>query len=142
MTALARLAGLICPACAEQGAAGLPIPLPARPLRTGRPDAVVTRDSPLPVRDLAHAVAAAGAAMLRTFPHAFYDEPCQLHFVVRSRRLNLPFTVTADIAPATSGSRLTLVARGPRPWCHLGATQRRLLAWSRALDGDLHPATR
>ncbi len=142
MTALARLAGLALPACAEQGAAGLAIPLPDRPLQLREGDAVVTRDSPLPAPDLARAVAAAGSAMPRTFPHAFYDEPCQLHFVVRSKRLNLPFPVIADIAPAGRGSRLTLVARAPHRWCDLGATQRRLLAWTRALDAELHPATR
>lgn len=142
MNRLAWLAGLVLPACAEQGAGGLAIPQPDRPPRLRRGDAVATRDSPLPVRDLARAVASAGATMPRAFPHAFYDEPCQLHFVERTARLNLPIVVIADIAPAEGGSRLTLVARAPNRWCDMGTTRRRLLAWTRALDAELHASIR
>lgn len=142
MTPLPWLAGLLLPACREQGAGGLALPPPERPLRLVPDAASETRGLPLPPAVLAQEVAAAAAALPRFFPHAFYETPAQLHFVARSARLNLPLRAVADITPLGSGSRLVLAVRAPRVWRRRALAERWLHAWSAALDARLSPTLR
>ncbi len=112
---LSRLAGLIFPACAEDGAAGLPIPPP-------RNVAGTIHSFPVTAQHL-QSVAERTAEEAGLFPIAHYDAPCQLNFVVRSPLLNAPTLVAMDIQGDGHSSQMTFAADPVYPV--LGAYGRR-----------------
>jgi hypothetical protein len=128
------LAGLLFPACAQAGAAGLPPPAPIdlsalRP--NGRNQALLAIVADAPADRLEAALLAVAAGQPRTFRQP--GGAPQLHFVARSRMWNFPDLVTAGIAPGT----VTLYSRSVYGRHDLGANAARLQAWRRALAAEL-----
>ncbi len=141
------LLGLIFPACAGQGTQGLPAAAPMHMTHIVRPatpntalaapagfspapDLVTHRYDVAPDR-LYAAVRAMALAQPRTFLHAEFADRMQLHFVVRSRIMNFPDLVTAQVRP---DSTLILWSRSVYGHSDLGVNRARLQAWLAALD--------
>jgi len=151
MTALLpRLIGLVYPACAADGADGLPVPesldfaalgrprpgnsaLAAPPGLRVQPD-IVTKRRRLPPRALYEALTRVALAQPRTTLHA--DDPgrLQAHFVVRSARCNFPDLVVVQITP---DSFPALYSRSLYGRSDFGVNRQRLAAWLAALDAAL-----
>ena len=116
MTFLARLLGLLLPACGAVGAQGLPVPPPldiAHLTRPGSPNTALAAPAGfLPAPDIVTptyrvsasrlyaAIQAVAAAQPRAFPAAAYADRLQAHWVVRSAVFNFPDEVTAQASPA------------------------------------------
>jgi hypothetical protein len=155
------LIGLLLPACAATGAAGLPVPPPmdfsalVRPAtpnsalagpavpgpHAGAPD-IVTPVYPVPAARLFAAVRAVAAGQPRIFPAAAYPERGQLHWVARSAVFNFPDLVTAQVvAEGADASVLVLYSRSVYGRSDLGVNLARLRVWLAALNTMLVPTT-
>ena len=154
MNPLAWLVGLLLPACAFSGAAGIPVPAnldfshiqrPASPNTALAapigflpvPD-IVTRSYNFPVLQLYTALGEVAAAQIRVFPLAAYPEHGQIFWVARSAVLNFPDVISAEIRAETpQTSTLVLYSRSIYGSSDLGVNRGRLLAWIAALDARL-----
>ena len=151
MTApLPRLLGLAYPACATEGAEGLPAPtfLDFAALRRPRPGNsalaappglrvlpdLITRLRDLPPRALYDVLCRVALAQPRTTLHAAFADQLQAHFVVRSARCNFPDLVTIQITP---DSFPALYSRSVYGRSDFGVNRRRLVAWLTSLDAAL-----
>ena len=155
MRLLPMLVGLLMPACAYEGAAGLPVPgrmdfaglhrptspntaLAAPAGFTPAPD-VITRRYDVSPDALYAAVRHAAEAQPRTFEAAEYADIRQVHYVVRSAAFNFPDLVTAQVGPDSS---LILWSRSVYGRSDLGVNARRVTAWLAAVDAATgSPAT-
>jgi hypothetical protein len=144
---LGWLMGLVFPACAHAGAAGLPPPMllqfsaferPATPnaaiaapagLLPAAPDIVLAPFplAPETLRARLRAVAAAEGA----HPHGTTGD--QDHWVVRSRLFNFPDLVTAQVFVHEHGATLVLHSRSVYGYSDLGANRARLARWIAAI---------
>ena len=154
MNPLAWLVGLLLPACAFSGAAGIPVPAsldfshiqrPASPNTAlaapigflPTPD-IVTRSYNLPAPQLYTALGDVAAAQTRVFPLAAYPEHGQVFWVARSAVFNFPDVISAEIRAETpQTSTLVLYSRSIYGSSDLGVNRGRLLAWIAALDARL-----
>jgi uncharacterized protein (DUF1499 family) len=151
MTPFAWLLGLLLPACGAPGVQGLPPPAPFDVARIERPASpntalaapagfiptpdMVTPDYAVPPARLFAVLGAAAAAQPRTFVAAADPARLQEQWVARSRWLNFPDLVAAQVLAApTGGSHLVLYSRSVYGYSDLGANQRRLRAWLAAID--------
>ena len=151
MNPLVWLVGLLLPACAFSGAAGIPVPTsmdfshierPASPNTAlaapsgfkPEPD-IVLRPYPMPAPALYAALQAVAAAQERVFPLAAYPERGQAFWVARSAVFNFPDVISAEIrADTPQTSTLVLYSRSIYGSSDLGVNRKRLLAWIAALD--------
>ena len=157
MTPLARLLGLLLPACGAIGAQGLPVPPPMDITQISRPASpntalaapagflpapdIVTPPYHMTSQRLYTAVEAVAAAQPRTFLAAAYPDRLQAHWVVRSLVFNFPDRVTAQVtAEGPNTATLLLYSRSVYGYSDLGANRRRVAAWLAALDRALNPA--
>jgi uncharacterized protein (DUF1499 family) len=157
MTPFAWLLGLFLPACAANGAAGLPVPPPMDPSHIERPASpntalaapagfapppdIVTPVYGLPADRLYAAALAVAASQPRTTLAAEYPASRQAHYVARSLVFNFPDLVTVQVAPAGPGaSTLVLYSRSVYGYSDLGANRRRVETWLAALHAVLNPA--
>jgi hypothetical protein len=148
---LGWLMGLVFPACAAAGAAGLPPPamidfaalvrpatpntaLAAPPGGTPLVPDIVLAPFPAPVERVRAAVRAA-AQSDGAFDHGATGT--QAHWVARSKLFNFPDLVTADVAAADGGARLILWSRSVYGHSDLGANRKRLERWVAAIRKDL-----
>ncbi len=149
MSFLAWLLGFLLPACGAPGAAGLPTPGPFDVARIERPASantalaapagfaptpdIVTPVYAVPESRLFAVVQIVAAARPRTFLAAEDAGQLQAQWVARSRLLNFPDLVAAQVlAGPAGGSQLVLYSRSVYGYSDLGANRRRLRAW---LDG-------
>lgn len=137
----------------SRGAAGVPAPapvafsalsLPASPntcllTPTSAPGAGHLQRDPFPVTVEAafDAIRAVAAAQPRTFPLAEYAERRQAQWVARTRLMNYPDIVVAEVAPTGGGIGLWLYSRSLIGWSDLGANRARVLAWLAAFETRL-----
>jgi uncharacterized protein (DUF1499 family) len=157
MSPLARLLGLIVPACAAPGANGLPVPTLFDLARTERPASpntalaapaggalrpdIVTPIYPLPADALLSAIARVAGAQPRTFRAAAYPDTGQLHWVVRSAVFNFPDLVTAQVMPYDpASSTLLLYSRSVTGYGDFGVNRQRLTVWLAALSDAVRPS--
>lgn len=149
------LIGLIFPACAGHGTQRLPpaqfldvahIVRPstpntalAAPAGFKPPPDIVTPRYGLPPAELYRLIRTTALAQPRTFLHAEFADRMQIHFVARSRIMNFPDLVTAQVQP---DSTLILWSRSVYGHSDLGVNRARLTAWLAAVDAALPPATR
>ena len=151
MSPLAWIVGLLLPACAASGAAGLPTPAlldmshlqrPASPNTAlaapaeshPAPD-IVTPVFPIPAASLYADVMAVAAQQKRTFLAAAYPATWQAHFVARSALFNFPDLITAQVAQAgPDSSTLVLYSRSVYGYGDLGVNRQRLNTWLAALQ--------
>ncbi len=147
MRLLPMLLGLVLPACAGEGAAGLPVPPPMQLAGLQRPASpntalaapkgfvptpdIVTRVYAVPPERLYATIREVAASQPRTFLAASYDDRRQAHYVVRSAVFNFPDLVTAEIG---ADSTLILWSRSVYGHSDLGVNAKRLAAWLAALD--------
>lgn len=153
MGLIPRLLGLIFPACAEDGAGGLPPPAPTefgmirRPATPNTalaapadfhllPDIITRRRRAPPARVFA-ALQDVAAAQPRTFVHALFPDRLQAHYVARSKVCNFPDLVTVQVAPDASP---ILWSRSVYGHGDMGVNRARLVAWLQALDQALPAA--
>ena len=144
------LVGLLLPACAGQGASGVPVPPPmdlAHLVRPTTPNTalaapegfaptpdITTRRYDIGPDRLYAAVRAVATAQPRTYPQVAYDDRRQAHFVARSRWLNFPDLIAVQVTPEGA---LILWSRSVYGQSDLGVNRRRLAAWLAALDRAL-----
>jgi uncharacterized protein (DUF1499 family) len=137
----------------SRGAAGVPAPgpvdfatlaLPASPntcllTPTSAPGPGHLHRDPFPVTtDQAwDAIRAVAAAMPRTFPLADYPDRRQAQWVARTRLMNYPDIVVAEVAPTGGGTGLWLYSRSLVGYSDLGANRARVLAWLAAFEERL-----
>lgn len=157
MTLLARLLGLLLPACGVPWAQGLPVPPPmdfSQLVRPASPNTalaapagfhpapdLVTPIYHVPAPRLYAAITAVAAAQPRTFVAVAYPDRLQDHWVVRSAVFNFPDLVTAQVAPSGAGdATLMLYSRSVYGYGDFGANRRRVEAWLAALARMLQPA--
>jgi len=150
MRILPLLLALLLPACRGTGAEGLPdaqaidmaqLVRPASPNTalaapegfSPAPD-IVTRRYDVAPQLLFDAVQAVALAQPRTVSHAVFADRLQAHFVARSRLMNYPDLVAAQV---TAESELILWSRSVYGRSDLGANRARLEAWLSALEGEL-----
>lgn len=151
--ALPRLLGLFYPACAAEGAAGLPPPAPLdfNTLRLPRPPNsalaappgmhlhpnILTRPRDLPPARLFDLCKRTFLAQPATFLHADFPDRLQAHFVARTPRCNFPDLIALQVTP---DSMPALYSRSVYGRLDFNANRRRLVAWLAALDAALkHP---
>jgi uncharacterized protein (DUF1499 family) len=86
---------------------------------------------PFPVTPQAafDAIRAVAAGQPRTYPLAAYPDRLQAQWVVRSRLMNYPDIVVAEVAPTGGGTGLWLYSRSLLGWSDLGANRERVMAW-------------
>jgi hypothetical protein len=155
MTPLAWFLGLLLPACAASGAAGLPAPAlmdmdhivrPASPNTAlaapagsqPAPDLVTPR-FPLPAPRLYQLLVAVAEEQLRTFLAAQYVGDRQAHFVARSAVLNFPDLITAQVAEAgPDASTLVLYSRSLYGYSDFGVNRKRLSTWLAAITSRIN----
>ena len=154
MNPLARVLGLVFPACGAAGPAGLPVPPRIDFARLVRPESpntalaapagyqpapdLVTPVYRLPPDRLAAAIRAVAAAQPRTWLTAEFPAQGQLHFVARSRWGNFPDRVTAQVDPeGSAGATLVLYSRSVYGYADFGANRARIVAWLAELDRTL-----
>ena len=158
------LIGLLLPACASTGAAGLPVPppidlaklerpatpntalagpaMPGRHAATAWPPDLVTPLYHVAAARLFATVRAVAAAQSRTFPAAAYPDRLQAHWVVRSAVFNFPDLVTAQVvAEGPDTSALVLYSRSVYGRSDLGVNRQRLRIWLAALNAMLTSTT-
>jgi uncharacterized protein (DUF1499 family) len=157
MTLLARLLGLLLPACGAPGAQGLPVPPPLDIAQLTRPASpntalaapagfrlaadVATPTYHVPAARLYAAIRAVAAAQPRTYLAAEYPDRLQADWVVRSAMLNFPDLVTARATPTgADAATLVLYSRSVYGYGDFGANRKRVEAWLAALDQMLQPA--
>lgn len=137
----------------SRGAAGVPAPrpvdfgtlrLPASPntcllTPSTAPGAGHLHRDPFPVGVEAAlaALRATAAAQPRTFPLAEYPERNQVQWVARTRLMNYPDIVAAEVAPAGEGTGLWLYSRSLVGWSDLGANRARVMAWLMDVEARL-----
>ncbi|WP_246522768.1 DUF1499 domain-containing protein [Neoroseomonas eburnea] len=92
---------------------------------------------PVPVDDAFAAIRAVAAAQPRTFPLADYPERRQAQWVVRSRLMNYPDIVVAEVAPAGDGTGLWLYSRSLIGRSDFGVNRARVLAWLTEFEARL-----
>ncbi len=155
MTPLAWFLGLLLPACAASGAAGLPAPAlmtmdhivrPASPNTAlaapagsqPAPDLVTPR-FPLPAPRLYQLLVAVAQEQPRTFLAAQYVGDRQAHFVARSAVLNFPDLITAQVAEAgPDASTLVLYSRSLYGYSDFGVNRKRLSTWLAAITSKIN----
>ena len=158
------LIGLLLPACAATGAAGLPVPPPmdfsgiVRPstpntalagptladtrAATDAPPDIVTPLYRVRAARLFTAVHAVAASQPRTFLAASYPDRGQEHWVARSAVFNFPDLITTQVvAEGADASALVLYSRSVYGRSDLGVNRERLRAWLAALDTMLTSTT-
>ncbi len=164
MFPFAWLIGLLLPACAATGAAGLPVPRPmdfsaivrpatpntalAAPAVSGphaatdfAPDLVIPLYR-VPAARLFAAVHDMAAAQPRTFLAASYPERGQEHWVARSAVFNFPDLITAQVVAAgPDASALVLYSRSVYGRSDLGVNRARLRTWLAVLNTMLPSPT-
>jgi uncharacterized protein (DUF1499 family) len=129
----------------SRGAAGVPAPapvdfatlaLPASPntcllTPTSAPGAGHLQRDPFPVTvDAAFdAIRAVAAGQPRVFALADYVDRRQAQWVARSRLMNYPDIVVAQVAPTGGGTGLWLYSRSLIGWSDLGANRARVMDW-------------
>ncbi|MBP0463263.1 DUF1499 domain-containing protein [Roseomonas sp. PWR1] len=137
----------------SRGAAGVPAPgpvdfatlaLPSSPntcllTPTTSPGAGHLHRDPFPVTpDKAEAaIRAVAAAMPRTFPLADFPDRRQAQWVARTRLMNYPDIVVAEVAPAGGGTGLWLYSRSLIGHSDLGANRARVMEWLAAFEALL-----
>jgi uncharacterized protein (DUF1499 family) len=137
----------------SRGAAGVPAPVPldfaalALPpspntcllTPTTAPGAGHLHRDPFPVtpEEAFAAIRAVAAAQPRTFPLADYAERRQAQWVARTRLMNYPDIVVAEVAPAGGGTGLWLYSRSLVGWSDFGANRTRVMAWLTAFEDRL-----
>ncbi len=169
MNPLAWFVGLLLPACALAGAAGVPVPSgmdfahierPATPNTAlaapagfqPAPD-IVTQRYRVPAPVLYAALRDVAAEQERVFPLAADPGQGQMFWVARSAVFNFPDVISAEVSasppetspPKTSPaetSTLVLYSRSVYGESDFGVNRRRLLAWLAALDAKLAAAPR
>ena len=156
MAGLGWLVGLLLPACAGQGAAGLPVPPPMDFARISRPSSpntalaapdgfapkpdLITPAYDVPPAKLFAAISAVAAGQEHIFPQVDYPDRLQAHYVARSALLNFPDLIAVQVVPdGDARSRLILYSRSVYGQSDFGVNKKRLTAWLAALDGELHP---
>jgi uncharacterized protein (DUF1499 family) len=94
---------------------------------------------PFPVTPAAAfgAIRAVAAEQPRTFPLADYPERFQAQWVVRSRLMNYPDIVVAEVAPAGDGTGLWLYSRSLLGRSDFGVNRERVMAWLGAFEDRL-----
>jgi uncharacterized protein (DUF1499 family) len=129
----------------SRGAAGVPAPapvdfgtlaLPASPntcllTPTSAPGAGHLQRDPFPVTaDAAFdAIRAVAAGQPRVFALADYADRRQAQWVARTRLMNYPDIVVAEVAPTGGGTGLWLYSRSLVGYSDLGANRARVMAW-------------
>lgn len=83
------------------------------------------------------AIHAVAAAEPRCFPLAAYPDRLQAQWVVRSRLMNFPDIVVAEVAPSGDGTGLWLYSRSLLGRSDFGVNQARVLAWLAAFEDRL-----
>jgi len=152
MGVIPMLLGLLLPACAGQGAGGLPVPPPmdfshierpatpntalAAPAGFMPPPDLETHRYNVPPGRLYAAIREVAAAQALTFPQIAYDDRLQADFVARSAVFNFPDLITVQVTP---DGGLILWSRSVYGRSDLGVNRKRLQAWLAALDADLAP---
>ena len=98
---------------------------------TTAPGAGHLHRDPFPVTPQAGftAIRAVAAAQPRSYPLATYDDRLQAQWVVRSRLMNYPDIVVAELAPSGGGTGLWLYSRSLLGRSDFGVNQARVLAW-------------
>jgi hypothetical protein len=148
---LGWLMGLVFPACAAIGAAGLPPPSLIDFAALVRPDtpntALAAPDRATPVApDIALAPFPVPPARLRQAVRAVaradgaFDQPStggQDHWVARSKLFNFPDLITAEVTGTDHSSRLILWSRSVYGRSDLGVNRARLERWIAAIRKDL-----
>ena len=150
---LPRLLGLVFPACAGEGAAGLPMPtrldfatlrrprppnsaLAAPPGLWTEPD-IFTRARRVAPEKLYRLLKAVALAQPRTVLHAEYAAELQAHFVARSRLCNFPDLIAMQVTPDAMPA---LYSRSLCGHADFGVNRRRLITWLAALDAAIDHA--
>jgi uncharacterized protein (DUF1499 family) len=150
MRVLPLLLALLLPGCRGTGAEGLPeaqaidmaqLVRPASPNTalaapqgfSPAPD-IVTRRYDVAPELLFDAVRAVALAQTRTFAHGVFPERLQAQFVARSRLMNYPDLVVAQVTPE---SGLILWSRSVYGRSDFGVNRARLVVWLAALEGEL-----
>jgi hypothetical protein len=144
---LPRLLGLLYPACATEGAAGLPTPVPIEFGKLGRPRPknsalaappglhvlpdILTRRRDVPPQRLYLALKEVALAQPGVFLHAEFAAELQAHFVVRTAICNFPDLVCIQITPDAFPA---LYSRSVYGRADFGANRHRLVAWLTCLD--------
>ncbi len=151
MTLLARLLGILLPACGASGAAGLagpPLMDVARIVRPASPNTalaapaafvpapdIVTPEFRLAPPRLFAVLRRVAAMQPRTYLAAEYAPERQAHWVARSALLNFPDLVTGQVLPAGEGhSGLVIYSRSVYGYSDLGVNRQRLTAWLAAIN--------
>jgi len=150
MRVLPLLLALLLPACRGTGAEGLadaqaidmhqllrpssPNTALAAPEGFSPAPDIVTRRYDIAPELLFAAVQGVALAQPRTVSHAVFAERLQAHFVARSRLMNYPDLVAAQVTPE---SELILWSRSVYGRSDFGANRARLVAWLAALEGEL-----
>lgn len=144
------LVGLVLPACGGQGAAGLPVPAQmdmAAIIRPASPNTalaapqgfaptpdIVTRRYDAPPERLAAALAQVAAGEARVFEQAKFPAAGQTHWVARTKLMNYPDLITAQI---NADGTLILWSRSVYGWSDMGVNRARLEHWLARLDAVL-----
>jgi len=154
MNPLAKLAGLVFPACGQSGAEGLVLPplgelqhvkRPASPNSalaapedfSPKPDFVLPI-YPLPAAALFDAICRVAAAAPRTYLQAIFPEKMAARWVARTALFNFPDVIVAQVSPrGEDKSTLVLYSRSEYGYSDLGANRARLKAWIGALGRSL-----
>lgn len=86
---------------------------------------------PFPVTPQAgfDAIRAVAGAQPRTFPLAAYPDRLQAQWVVRSRLMNYPDIVVAELAPSGGGTGLWLYSRSLLGRSDFGVNRARVMEW-------------
>jgi uncharacterized protein (DUF1499 family) len=150
MPTLASLLGLLMPACGATGARGVPVaPFDiARLVRPASPNSalaapagfspppdLVTPTYPVPPERLFAVLHGVADGQPRTFLAAEDAARLQAQFVARSRVLNFPDILSAQVLPAPAGdSLLVLYSRSMYGYSDFGANRVRLRAWLAAIN--------
>jgi uncharacterized protein (DUF1499 family) len=92
---------------------------------------------PVPVAAAFAAIRAIAAEQPRTFSLADYPERRQAQWVVRSRLMNYPDIVVAEVAPAGDGAGLWLYSRSLLGHSDFGVNRERVIAWLGAFEDRL-----
>lgn len=147
---LPRLLARFYPACAFDGAGGLPEAAPLDFTALKRPRAknaclaappgmhvqpdILTRLRHVPPLKLFAALRAIAEATPRTTLQAVYGDLMQAHYVCRSARCNFPDLVAMQVTP---DSMPLLFSRSVYGELDFGVNRQRLVAWLTALDTAL-----